>query len=297
MEEIKLYDFEKIEKFSIENIKYLLQMSEEFCKTSNRQIAYETKNENLRISTDKASQGTYSEFIEVINKDNVVVEYNINPVVENLTLFIDKEVVLSLVDLLLGGTGVLEKVDRELTNIDLELFKYLVSNLLKRIYIPYEYKNVEVVKMYTNIVQYQQLKNKDIVFESIMNVSLQNTYIGKMRFCIPYKSVDPVVNDLVNNKIRAVNGIDSNSAEDIFHKEILGFMKNVEVNICARIGTAKVSISELLNLEEGDVLLLNEKISDPIVVSIGEAEVYKAKAGLLGIKKGIQITDIVNKER
>ena len=41
MEDIRLYDFKKSEKFSIENIRYFVAMAEEFCKTSNMQISYE----------------------------------------------------------------------------------------------------------------------------------------------------------------------------------------------------------------------------------------------------------------
>ena len=140
MEDIKLYDFKKREKFSIENIRYLMLMSEEFCKTSNMQIGYETKSENFKFVVDKSRQKTYSEFIEELDNDNVVIEYNVNPLVENLTLFINKSIVLTIVDLLLGGDGKVDNKERELTNIDLELFKYLADSLLKRLY--KSYKNI-----------------------------------------------------------------------------------------------------------------------------------------------------------
>ena len=60
MEDIKLYDFKKSEKFSIENIRYLMLMSEEFCKTSNMQIGDETKSEKFKFVVDKSRQKTYS---------------------------------------------------------------------------------------------------------------------------------------------------------------------------------------------------------------------------------------------
>ena len=49
MEDIRLYDFKRSEKFSIENLKHLIQVSEEFCKTSNMQITYETKNKTFHM--------------------------------------------------------------------------------------------------------------------------------------------------------------------------------------------------------------------------------------------------------
>ena len=67
MDDIRLYDFKKSKKFSLENIRNLTVMCEEFCKTSNMQINYETKSNDLRMSVNKSMQSTYGEFIESID--------------------------------------------------------------------------------------------------------------------------------------------------------------------------------------------------------------------------------------
>lgn len=296
MEDIRLYDFKKSEKFSIENIRYFVAMAEEFCKTSNMQISYETKSDNFKLDLEKSSQTNFGEFIEKVNSNNVVVEYMVYPLVENLTIFFDKHVVLSLVDSLLGGSGKIDSIDRELTNIDLELFKYLAECLLRRIYIPYHHENINIVDIYTNTVQYQKLTNKDVIFEAALKVALQKESLGMVRFCMPYKNMESVLGDLVNNNIKRLNRLDE-EGEKLLSKEALDFTRNVDVDICAKLGGATVSINDLLNLEAGDVILLDQRIYDDITISVGDADVYKAKAGLLGIKKGVEITDIIDKER
>lgn len=296
MEDIRLYDFKKSEKFSIENIRYFVAMAEEFCKTSNMQISYETKSNNFKLDLEKSSQTNFGEFIEKVNSNNVVVEYRVYPLVENLTIFFDKHVVLSLVDSLLGGSGRIDSIDRDLTNIDLELFKYLAECLLRRIYIPYHYENIKIVDIYTNTVQYQKLTNKDVIFEAALKVNLQKESLGVVRFCMPYKNMEAVLGDLVNNNIKGLNRLDG-EGEKLLSKEALDFTKNVDVDICAKLGEATVNINDLLNLEAGDVILLDQRIYDDITISVGDADAYKAKAGLLGIKKGIEITDIIDKER
>lgn len=296
MEDIKLYDFKKSEKFSIENIRNLALMCEEFCKTSNMQINYETKNESFKMIINSCAQTTYGEFVEAIKGDSVVIEYSILPVVENLTLFIDKVVVLSIVDLLLGGNGKVQMIDREPTNIDLELLKYLFENLLKRIYIPHSYEKIDISKIHTNKVQYQNLTNNDMIFNSQINIYLENEIIGCMRICIPYENMKEVVDSFENVKMMDYESTESEKRNDIISNEIFQFVKDVEVDICANLGSAKVSIRDLLNLEVGDVILLDQRINDDIIVSVGDAKTYKAKPGVLGIQKGVEITDIINRE-
>ncbi|GAA0071894.1 flagellar motor switch protein FliM [Clostridium sardiniense] len=294
MNDVRLYDFKKSEKFSIENIRHLIMMSEEFCKTSNLQISYETKKEGFKLELETSNQISYDDFLERTHKDDIIIEYNIDSNVQNLTLFIDKSVVLSLVDLLLGGSGKVKDINREPTKIDLELTRYLIQGLLQRIYLPYKYDSVEITGIYTNTAQYQRLTGKDIVFESIIGVKINNCNIGRMRFCMPYKSMEPVINNLVNIK---VNSEEEEKLNDIFSNEIFEYVKNVDMDIQANLGTIEISINDLLNIQEGDVILLNQQIHDDIIVKVGGADIYKAKPGTLGIKKGVQITDIISRER
>lgn len=294
MNDVRLYDFKKSEKFSIENIRHLIMMSEEFCKTSNLQISYETKKEGFKLELETSNQVSYDDFLEGTNKDDIIIEYNIDSNVQNLTLFIDKSVVLSLVDLLLGGSGKVKDITREPTKIDLELTRYLIQGLLQRIYLPYKYNSVEITGIYTNTAQYQRLTGKDIVFESIIGVKINNCNIGRMRFCMPYKSMEPVINNLVNIK---VNSEEEEKLNDIFSNEIFEYVKNVDMDIQANLGMIEISINDLLNIQEGDVVLLNQQINDDIIVKVGGADIYKAKPGILGIKRGVQITDIISRER
>lgn len=293
MEDIRLYDFKRSEKFSIENLKHLIQISEEFCKTSNMQISYETQNKAFKLGLERSSQISYGELIEKIDNSSLVVEYNIEPLAENLTLFIDKSVALSLVDLLLGGNGAIEDLKRELTNIDLELIKYLIQNLLKRIYIPYEYESISIVNIHKNYIQYQGLNNKDIVFNSIIKVNLENKDIGEMLICMPYKNWGHIANSLM---CKEIDEVCCDREIDIETNKVFTSVKNIKLDICAILGSANISINDLINLESGDVVLLDQKVTDEIRINVGDEYIYRAKPGLIGIKKGIEIIDIVNEE-
>lgn len=136
-----------------------------------------------------------------------------------------------------------------------------------------------------------------MVFNSLIKVSLENENIGYIRFCIPYESMKEVVSDLGNTKGKSDENIEVEKGNDISSNEIFQFVQDVEVDICAKLGSTRVSISDLLNLDVGDVILLDQRINDDITVSVGEAKIYKAKPGVLGRKKCVEITDIISRER
>ena len=178
-------------------------------------------------------------------------------------------------------------------NTLLKLVKYLFSNLLTRMYMPIQHDRIQINKVYTNKIQYQNLNSKDMIFTSLINISLQNNIIGYMRFCIPYESTKDIINDF---NTRGANSSDIKEEESERHiegYEIYPYIKNVDLNVTAQLGTAKVSINDLLNLELGDVIILDQKINEDITVNIGDAKAYKAKPGILGSKNGVEITDII----
>lgn len=296
MGDIKVYDFKKVEKFSTENIRFLSLMSEEFCKTSNLQISYELKNKNLKLSMNETHQSNFGEFIETINYNCVIVEYKMNPLVENLVLSIDKYVALAMIDLILGGDGNVTDIDRELTDIDVDLLRYLIEKLLTRIQMPQGCEEVELTRVYTNMAQYQKFNSKEAVFNSSINISLDGNRIGLMNLCIPYSSMELVLENLLYKKIEKQDLQDENVEDSIYDNSMFKQIENIDIDVSATLGSTKINIIDLLKLEKGDILLLDQKINEDITINIGGSKAYSGKVGLIGIKKAIEITNTLSKE-
>lgn len=296
MGDVRVYDFKKSQKFSTENIRFLTLLCEEFCRTSNLQIHYELKNQNLKLNMNKTYQTTYGEFVDNTTYDCVIIEYKISPLVENLTLKIDKFSVLVMIDLILGGDGKIQDSNRELTDIDIELLEYLVSNLLKRMHIPEGCDCVEICNIYPNASQYPELKSSESIFASVVDINFDKESIGTLRFCIPYRSMEPVLGQLVSKKLINSSINNDNEEYDVFKNTAFDYMKNVEIDVLAKLGSSRINISELLKIEVGDIILLNQKINENIDVSVGNSNTYKGKAGLIGSKNGIEIIDYIDRE-
>lgn len=288
-EDVKVYDFEKNKKFSPANMKYLSLILEEYCKSSNLQLQYELKNQSLKFVLNKTAQIKYSDFIEATSYDSVIVDFSIGNA-NNLVMKIEKSTVLMMIDLLLGGDGQSANIEREISNIDIEVFSYLVNTLFQKASTSIGNKKIEVKNIYTNTAQFKKSTSKDFTFTSDINVLLYGELIGVISFGIPYSSLEEHLTNFIVKKPKQPKNENTENLSEL-GEDILNSLQEsrIALNVIAELGVSSITVGELLNINEDDVLILNRKTTEDIDVIIGDNVCYKAKPGLVGTSKAIMI--------
>jgi len=71
-------------------------------------------------------------------------------------------------------------------------------------------------------------------------------------------------------------------------------LRRVSIPIIAYVGAKKITLQDLLELSEGDVMQLNKRTGDDFVVRIGDEYRYTAKPGIRQNHHAIQITKIIS---
>jgi len=66
-------------------------------------------------------------------------------------------------------------------------------------------------------------------------------------------------------------------------------------DIVARLGRTKISVEELLQLKLGDVIPLDTEINGDIDLHVGGSRSFKCKPGIIKNKKGVVITNSIEK--
>jgi flagellar motor switch protein FliM len=117
---------------------------------------------------------------------------------------------------------------------------------------------------------------------------------GMTNLCIPYISIEPIISKLsaqyMYSSIRK-------GATDENLSIIQSRLENVTLPVVAQIGSAKVTVQEVLGLRPGDVLKLPDtKVGDDMILTIGGRKKYKCTPGLvsnrLAVKVGDRIEDV-----
>ena len=283
-ENVRVYDFKKPQRYSSDNMRFLSVVSEEFCKNVNLFLAYELKKQKIHCKIEKVEQTNYDEFINLIDKDSVIAEHAIQPLVQDLIYQIDKTIALTLIDVVLGGDGLLENYDRNLTEIDKQLLFQSVNDFLKRMYVVESCTHISLSSYITFI--------SESVLIAHMKVMYEDKEIGKMRFCEPYSCMEPIL-DLLETKKLFRN---KNQEYDFeFTNAIYNNVCGAKVDLIARLGKSTIKVNELLDLKVGDIITLDTKVDGDIELDVSEARSFKCRPGLIKNKNGVVITDSVKK--
>lgn len=79
--------------------------------------------------------------------------------------------------------------------------------------------------------------------------------------------------------------------------EKLRALENIEVVMSIEVGRAKITISELLRLNEGSVVELDRLAGEPLDILVNGTMIAKGEIVMVGERYGIRFTDIVDPEK
>jgi flagellar motor switch protein FliN/FliY len=73
----------------------------------------------------------------------------------------------------------------------------------------------------------------------------------------------------------------------------LGLLEEVSVEVSLRVGTCTMTMGEILQLEPGDVVQMNESIDDPVFLYLNDKAVATGEVVLVEDRLGLKIKEIL----
>ena len=68
-------------------------------------------------------------------------------------------------------------------------------------------------------------------------------------------------------------------------------IKQAELPVIAELGTTSLTIEDFLTMNIGDVIPIDQKIADPLIVKVGDLPKFTAQPGKLNKKMAVQIIE------
>lgn len=288
---IRVYDFKRPNKFSKDQIHSLQNIHENFCRGLTTYFSG-----NLHVVCESTvlsiEQITYDEFIRSLPNPTVLGLYSMNPLEGTALMEVSPSLAFTVVDRLLGGQGLGAEKNRDLTEIE----KTIITNRLAQMIFIAEEAWAEVYEMKPQFMsmetnpQFTQIvaPNEMIVLITI-EVKIGDE-VGMINICMPYLVLEPILDKLSTFFLFSTQAkVSSPEQVQLIRKKI----EWAKVDLVAFLGHSEILVRDLLDLAKGDVIPLNQSVSDPLPIYVGEFMKFKSLPGLHGEHLAVQITETI----
>lgn len=290
MRSILAYDFKHPNRVSKDQLRTLENMHDNFAGhySSSLSTIMRTIVDVDLVSVD---QITYTEFIMSLVTPSCTCTFSAPPLDAVSLVDFNPTLTFSFIDRMFGGNGKILETERELTPIERSVMGRLCQRLyrdLERAWeniveIQVEQKSFETNPQFIQIVP----PGETVVVVSFQVKLFQST--GLLTICYPFVALEPII-----TKLSAQNWIDATKKK--LHKTDrdvnLNNLKEVGVDLSAELLGTTIRMRDFLDLEVGDVIPSEKKISAPIDVFVNHRHKYRARPGLSGKKRAFQIVDV-----
>ena len=110
---------------------------------------------------------------------------------------------------------------------------------------------------------------------------------GMINLCLPAIMLEPVLNK-ISSQDWLIGAKKGRSGE--YETRILELLENISIPFKVEIGRTKLKVSELLELQTNDTIVLNKKSKRPLNIYINNKHKFFGALGVLGIRKAVKIT-------
>jgi flagellar motor switch protein FliM len=114
--------------------------------------------------------------------------------------------------------------------------------------------------------------------------------LGMMNLCIPAIVLEPVLGKISSSDwlIGAKKGLDGEKEGEIMH-----MLADTEVPTNIYLGHNKLTIEDILDLKDGDLIMFNTKQDRPVEIHFNNKMKFLGEVGTLGVKKAVKITQFI----
>ena len=195
----------------------------------------------------------------------------------------------------MGGNVEAKPTQRNLTEIEAAIIYNIMKNLMTPLKEAWgqAYNITPIVEKFfttTKLINMTRLNDTIIMIEIRLSVASET---GVMKFCIPYETIKAIVNK-IDIKSWLFTEVEPNSPEKV--KRIEEKLELSKVELHAVLGETKLKLSDIKDLQIGDVIALNTNIKAELPVYIDGVKRYKARPGIKNKNLAIKITETIRKE-
>ena len=210
-------------------------------------------------------------------------------------LVFESKLAYALVDSYFGGTDrPYTKIEgKEFTRIELSIMEKVIELALKDLeeaWAPVHKVDLSFVRIEVNPQFVGVVPPSDVIISTTFEVELENAS-GTVALVVPYSTIEPIKNKLNSSFQTETDRIDKEWT-DAMEEHLRGAVANIAVHL----GQANITVSDLVNLNIGDVIPLNQDCDAELDVLVEGVSKFKCFFGVSRGQRAVQVTRVLDEE-
>ncbi|WP_320006649.1 flagellar motor switch protein FliM [Maridesulfovibrio sp.] len=265
-------------------------VNDRFARLATNNLA-NTMRKRVDINPISIDMSKFGDFMRSLPVPTSLSIFKMDPLRGNAILVVDSRLVFALVESFFGGSGSQPKVEgRDFTPIEQAIVDRVVKIALSNLedsWRPVHEVHLELVRSEVNPQFAAIVPPSDVVVVITFEVELENA-IGSLIVCLPYSTLEPI-----RSKLHASFQSERLEIDHVWVSRFKERLLETPVELLVRLGKTKITGRQLLNLEEGDLLLLDTDEEDMLECEVGGVLKYLGSPGRVKANRAFQIAHAI----
>lgn len=292
--QVKDYNFARPSKFSKDHLRTLVFIFEHYARLLSTNLPVYLRR-NVQVEVMHAEAATFQEFSNSLSNPVLLGVVNFTPLEGTIIIEMASSLGYTIVDLMLGGSGVPLDKPREFTEIELSIIQRIMAvctNLLIEPWANVQSINPTLERIETNSQFAQFVTPNEMT--SIVTMSIKIGEVeGLMNVCIPYAVLEPVI-DKVNTKYWYSTSVAT--GDGTYRDYLEESLQRAQIPVRAIMGRSAISVNDFIHLQPGDIIKVNTRLEDELDVYVGNIKKFSAIPGAYEDSYAVKIKSIYREE-
>jgi len=286
----KIYNFLSLDKFSQNQLKEFTELYKDFAqRLSSKLSTYLKMPVNANIVS--VTQMTFDDYIQALPQNIELYAFEFEPLKDKALIGMDKSFLGCIVDRMLGGDGYYEENQRVFTDIENSLIKNVLEKTIKELSTAFQIATKQSnskIEIHNEFAINEITNKSEVVAIVTIETEINNEKFDLINLCFPYPALEMIIDKLDNKPIfNTKNNISTNQEQ----LKMVNRLNPSTVKVEVMLGNTNIKLEDLLKLKIGDVIKLENKTTDNMIMKINNNKKFFVQAGTIKNKVSVKITD------
>ncbi|XPV68967.1 MAG: flagellar motor switch protein FliM [Halarcobacter sp.] len=291
-----IYDFKKPNRISNEQFKAFSTLHDKMLRDLITDLSAMLR-KIVDIKLYSIEQMTYGEFILSIPQLTSLNTLSIKPLDGRIVIECNPGISHKIIAELLGSGAVAasDNLDRELTEIEVNIFEHFYKMFIKHLYRAWDEVttlNFKIESRDTNANAIQIISDHEIVLLVVLEITIDEES-GFLSICYPIAYIEQLLNKIVERIFS-----EGKNKKASRKKDITTLISGAKMQMEAIMAETELTVADLLKLQNDDIVVFNKNAtSSSSKIYINNTEKFLTVSGISNNRKAVQIKSNIDHEK